>query len=135
MRALHAFLLAMTLPALLLPERVTLCLKQLFGEAVRTTCGESCCAHEAPAPRTQETQSVAGDERATCCVTTPATERTLDPTTRKIDAHVVAAMNVVACTPSFAFASESPFAPGVVARRFDVRHAPPVVPIAPSLRL
>jgi hypothetical protein len=138
MKSLHALLLALVLPALLLPEGVTLCLKQLVGDALPASCCESCCTHATAQPvasRDANGPSVAPDEHAPCCVTTPATERTLDPTTRKVDHDLLVAVTVVAAPLPAGIAVEPPFAPDVAARSRAAFHPPQVVPITLPLRL
>lgn len=138
MKSLHALLLAWILPALLLPEGVTVCLKLLVGDAMPTSCCESCCTHATASPIVSNelnVASVASDDHAPCCVTTPATERTLDPTTRKVDRDLRVAVTVFACTPPTEFICKPPLAPDVATRSRAAFHPPQVVPITLPLRL
>jgi hypothetical protein len=97
MRQLARLLLAVVvLPALLLPEGGTYCLRLLIGECTAQVCthvGACCCSrHDAPSPAPEVRASC---DDAACCVALPNSGRTIDAVaksvgTTRIDAGVPA---------------------------------------------
>jgi hypothetical protein len=96
MRQLARLLLAVVvLPALLLPEGGTYCLRLLIGDCAPQACTHvaacCCCRHDAPTPASGLRAS---RDDAGCCVALPDSGRTIDAaaksvdTTRRLDAGV-----------------------------------------------
>ena len=142
---LRRLLLALALPALLLPDGVTLCLCRLVGERlVRASC-ERCCCHDGDdradaastaAPSHERLPSVRG--RTDCWLTTPPATRTAAAGAQSPAAESLAlalASSHVALAPVFIDDSHAPFAVSVVARTARTLHPPPIVPLALPLRL
>jgi len=86
MRQLARLLLAVfVLPALLLPEGGTYCLRLLLGECAPEVCTRvtacCCCRHDAP---TLASELRASCDDAACCVALPDSGRTLDAVAKSV---------------------------------------------------
>ena len=85
---LRTLLFVLLLTVLALPDEVTVCLRKLGGESAARGCCASCCTRREPSPA----QPAVTDVRcAHCCLRTPASERSLVPSTKKPLSGVLAA--------------------------------------------
>ena len=77
---LRTLLFVLLLTVIALPDEVTVCLRKLGGESAARGCCASCCTRKEPSPA----QPAVTDVRcAHCCLTTPASERSVVPSTKK----------------------------------------------------
>jgi hypothetical protein len=129
---LRRLLLLFTLPALLLPEGVTLCLCQLIGEhAVRASCARCCCCDDGDVG-----SGVHG--RTDCWLTTPSATRDAQSSSQKtLDESIsaAAAPALVAIAPDFGADLLAPFAWRDVRCGARALHPPPIAPLSLPLRL
>jgi hypothetical protein len=82
MTALRTLLLAALVPLVTLPDGITVCLKLLFVGAPPAEAGADCCAGRSPRGGERD---VDDDSCRGCCVTVPATERSIDPAAKKAE--------------------------------------------------
>ena len=132
MATLRTLLLSLLLPALTLPEGVTVCLRRLAGEAPTPACCARCAVR---APRDAHAPRLAPDACVSCCLAVPEGERSLDPVAGKRRAETLEPILHLApaATASVPFALAPPRGPSAWSH-----HDPPrssAVPIPLPLRL
>jgi hypothetical protein len=80
MMKFRTLLVVLLLAVIALPDGVTVCLRKLGGESVARGCCASCCTRKVPS-RSQP--AATADHCPHCCLTTPASARSLVPSTKK----------------------------------------------------
>lgn len=128
---LRQLLLTLLLPALVLPDGITVCLQRLAGRSPVKVSRTCCCARNGAT----RLPSLVADACRDCCIQVPATERSLDPTTKKLGDDALAATSTPIAALTLAVAPEPPLATDLVARSCRTLHPPPIVPILLPLRL
>ncbi len=131
MTKLRQLLFAMLLPALVLPDGITVCLQRLAGRSPVKVSRTCCCAREGAT----RLPSLVADACRDCCIQVPSTERSLDPTTKKLGDEALAATTAAVGALTLAVAPEPPLATDLFARSSRALHPPPIVPIQLPLRL
>ena len=125
----RALLLAFLLPAVVLPDGMTVCLMRFFGQRQSPGCCVTCCARSQPPAKTPQ---FGAPRCAHCCLDLPAAARALDDA----KAPVASAPSVVLALPTeFVAPSTLAFTPTCCARDHSPPHPPPLVAGSLPLRL